>query len=213
MPQSEADPYLYPGTIVLRNKQNIHDPGELEQFERLMTVQRSREGLPPVEISAEGYRAIHGHLFQDVYDWAGRDRTVELAKDESRFCRPEFIDSELRKRFAAIHAENELRGLTPQQFATRAAEHLSELNAIHPFREGNGRAQRAFLEVLASNAGHKVDLTRIEPNTWNDASVRGFIRGDYQPMRQVIEGALTDQGRPSPTQDHTPPRRRGGRGR
>jgi cell filamentation protein len=90
-----TDPYVYPGTRVLRNVENIHDAEELARFERLMTAQRLREGLPNVELSADGYRALHRHLFQDVYDWAGRDRIVEIAKGDSLFCLPQFIRPEL----------------------------------------------------------------------------------------------------------------------
>jgi fido (protein-threonine AMPylation protein) len=112
--------------------------------------------------------------------------TVELR-------RPEFVEKELDKRFASIRAEDNLRGLTAEQFADRAAEHLSELNAIHPFREGNGRAQRLFLEVIGQNAGHPVDLQNINPSAWNEASIIGFHRGDHEPMRQVITGAVFDE--------------------
>jgi cell filamentation protein len=61
---------------------------------------------------------------------------------------------------------------------------------IHPFREGNGRTQRAFLEVLAERARHPVDLRRITPEIWHQASVLGFHKGNYEPMRNLILEAL-----------------------
>jgi fido (protein-threonine AMPylation protein) len=82
--------------------------------------------------------------------------------------------------------------MTAEQFVGRAAEHVSELNAVHPFREGNGRTQRLLLEVMGQNAGHPVDLQNINPTAWNEASIIGFQRGDYEPMRQVI-GAVLDE--------------------
>jgi cell filamentation protein len=149
------------------------------------------ETLPnDIPISADGYRAIHRYIFQDVYEWAGQDRTLDIAKSNSYFCRAEFIASELAKRFETIRRENGLRGLDADRFADRAAEHISELNAIHPFREGNGRVQRAFLEVLGRQAGHEVDLARIDPEAWNDAAIEGFRTGDYTLMREVIAAAL-----------------------
>ena len=96
----------------------------------------------------------------------------------------------MKKRFAAINAENNLCGLDANGFAARAAEHISELNAIHPFLDGNGRALRAFLEILAERAGHAIDLARIDPQAWNAASIAGFHKQDYRPMRAVIAGAL-----------------------
>jgi cell filamentation protein len=88
-----ADPYVYPGTQVLINKEDIRDAEELAVFERVMSAQRMSEQLPAVEISAAGYRALHRHLFQDVYEWAGEPRTVALAKGSSMFCRPPEFDS------------------------------------------------------------------------------------------------------------------------
>ncbi len=87
------------------------------------------------------------------------------------FCKAEFIAAEMDKRFAAINGENNLRGLDAATFAARAAEHIGELNAIHPFLDGNGRALRAFLENLAEQAGHHIDLARVDPQAWNVSGV------------------------------------------
>jgi cell filamentation protein len=96
----------------------------------------------------------------------------------------------MEKRFAAINAENSLRGLTREQFAERAAEHICELNAIHPFLDGNGRTQRAFLQILGKQAGHEVDLARIDPERWNQASIESYYKQNYLPMLEVIRGIL-----------------------
>jgi len=190
-----ADPYVYPGTNVLVNKENIRKAEELASFERIMTLDRMSQGIPNVPLTSEGYSRLHEHLFQDVYAWAGRPRTVDIAKGSSYFCRTAFIESSLEKQFEVIRDENGLRGLTPDQFAERAAEHISELNAIHPFREGNGRTLRAFLVVLGQQAGHLVDLKLIDAKAWNDASREGFLRADAGPMRGVIAGAVVSGDR------------------
>jgi cell filamentation protein len=75
-----SDPYVYPETDVLINKAGIRDPAKLEQFERLMTAQRMLQPLTRTPITYAGYKAIHRHLFQDVYDWAGQPRTVDIGK-------------------------------------------------------------------------------------------------------------------------------------
>jgi fido (protein-threonine AMPylation protein) len=72
------DPYVYPETDVLINKAGIRDPAKLEQFERLMTAQRMLQPLTRTPITYAGYKAIHRHLFQDVSDWAGQPRTVDI---------------------------------------------------------------------------------------------------------------------------------------
>lgn len=187
-------PYCYPGTDVYRNKEGIRDKNELEQLERTASAWRLQTLPHNLPITPAGYREIHRYMLQDVYDWAGQDRWVDTGRT-GPFCKAAFIIPELEKRFAAIHAEDNLRGVNPERFATRAAEHINELNAIHPFLDGNGRALRAFLEILAEQAGHAIDLARIDPQAWNAASIAGFHRQDYDPMRNVIAGALLEQRR------------------
>jgi cell filamentation protein len=185
-----SDPYCYPGTDILRNIDNIRDPQELTIFERASSANRM-ETLPDhFPISPDGYRAIHRHIFQDVYDWAGEYRVVDIARTDDLFCLVPYIARELAKRFAAIRSENNLRGLAPNDFATRAAEHPIELNAIHPFREGNGRTLRAFLFVLARQAGHDIKMERIDAVAWNEASRVSFRTGESQAMRDIIANAI-----------------------
>src|SRR5487761_1517779 len=145
-----ADPYCYEGTEVLRNIPGIRDQAALDAFEAVSTTQRSDEPLPTGRLSVRHYQAIHHHLFQDVYPWAGKFRTVRISKDASAFCYPENIRREMRKLFADLKRDNYLRGSSREQFAVRAAHFLASLNAIHPFREGNGRTQTIFLVLLAS---------------------------------------------------------------
>jgi cell filamentation protein len=184
-------PYCYPGTDVLRNKEDIRDRAELERFERMASARRL-ETLPhDLPITVDGFREIHRYMLQDVYDWAGEYRTVDTGRT-GPFCLARFIGHNMDARFAAINGN--LRGLSPDEFAARAAEHMCELNAIHCFLDGNGRTQRAFLELLAAEAGHDIDLARIDPGAWNAAAVAGYHAQDYRPMHKVIAGALVERG-------------------
>jgi len=189
-----SDPYVYPGTDILINKPSLRNKDELDRFERMMTRARLAELLPEIPITYEGYKALHHHIFQDVFDWAGQSRTVPLAKGKTFFGPPLYVDQEMTRRFQLMADENHLRGLHPEVFATRAAEHLNEINAIHPFREGNGRTQRLFLEVLAAQAGHAMNLKSILPKPWHDASVKGFD-SNHQPMATLIHAAIQDRSR------------------
>ena len=186
-------PYCWPGTNVYRNKFDIRDGKELEEVERDLSGDRLLTLSHDAPITPVGYRAIHRYLFQDVYDWAGDYRRVTTGRGAAAFCRAEFIETELTKRFAAINAEHNLRRLAANRFAARAAEHLNELNAIHPFLDGNGRTQRAFLEILAEQAGHEIDLAGIDPAAWNRASIEGFYKLNHEPLRLAIVGALVDR--------------------
>jgi cell filamentation protein len=139
---------------VLKNKLGLRDQSELNAFEALSVAVRAEEPLPVGRSSSTHYRAVHRHLFQDVYGWAGRYRTVRMSKDRSPFCFPENIAGEMRGLFARLHRTDLLRGREPKDFAREAAAFLAYLNAIHPFREGNGRTQLTFIALVAAQAGH-----------------------------------------------------------
>jgi cell filamentation protein len=186
MYDATADPYCYEGTTVLKNIPDIRDQAALDEFEAAMTAQRSDEPLPSGRLGATHYRALHRHLFQDVYVWAGRYRTVRMSKDASAFCYPENIDREMKRLFAALAEKNHLTGLSRQAFAGDAAKFLSTLNAIHPFREGNGRTQTTFLTLIAHRAGHPFDLDRLEPQGFLSAMVASFQGNDLPLERQIL---------------------------
>ena len=188
-----ADPYCYPDTTVLINKLNLRDQAKLDAFEAEITTQRAAEPLPAGRLSYTHYRAIHQHLFQDVYSWAGRVRNVRISKNGSMFCYPEHIDGEMRKLFGELRDGRFFRGLTSDKFSQRAAHFLSELNAIHPFREGNGRTQLALLTLLAERAGHPLVLDNLDPNTMLAAMVTSF-RGKESRLRKLIETLVRAEG-------------------
>ena len=200
------DPYCYPGTNVLINKEDIRAADDLEQFERLATAQRLREGLPSVPLTVDGYCELHRHILQDVYQWAGKFRTFDISKGGHLFCRPAFIAGQMDERFKAIRL-GLLQNLTEDEFVARAADHLCELNAIHPFREGNGRTMRAFLEVAGRRAGHAIHVEHIEVAAWVAASRESFASGNSASMRIVV-GAIVGP-RPDGAARRRRPRDRG----
>jgi cell filamentation protein len=154
------DPYVYPGTPVLRNLLHLRDVKRLESFEAEMFTLRASERLPKGHFDPAHYCAVHRHLFGDVYGWAGTYRTVRIAKGETMFCYPENIAAQMDALFGGIEGGARFRDVTPEESVTRLAGFLAELNAIHPFGEGNGRTQlrrvtqRTFLpSMVASFAG------------------------------------------------------------
>jgi cell filamentation protein len=186
-----ADPYCYPGTTVLKNIPDLRDQAALDAFETISTAQRSEEPLPFGRLSVRHYRAIHKHLFHDVYPWAGRYRSVRLSKDGSAFCYPEHISCEMRTLFSRLKAKRFLAGLAADMFAAEAAHFLATLNAIHPFREGNGRTQTSFLFVLAIEASHPIELERLDPHTFLNAMVASFF-GKEEALVGEIRQMLSD---------------------
>jgi cell filamentation protein len=187
--ESGPDPYCYPGTSILRNRLGLRDQAQLDAFEALITAQRSEEPLPRGRLGSAHYRAIHRHLFQDVFEWAGSWRTLRIAKGGSMFCYPEHIDAEMRKLFGRLTADRFLNGLPAATFAAQAAHVLAELNAIHPFREGNGRTQLTYLTLLAARAGHPLALERMDPAAMLTAMVESF-KADERPLAKLIRGLI-----------------------
>lgn len=174
MYEAGSDPYCYPGTSVLKNIPGLRLQDDLDRFEAAATTQRADEPLPTGRLSVSHYYAVHRHLFQDVFGWAGEPRTIRLAKGGSAFCYPEYIGSEMQTLFVSLRAKHGLRRLSSRAFADEAATFLATLNAIHPFREGNGRTQLTFLALLADRSGHRLDLDRLEPDQFLAAMIASF---------------------------------------
>ncbi len=185
MYQAEHDPYCYPDSDVLKNRAGLIEAASLEAFETAMTFARSEEPMPSGRFSARHYRRIHHHLFQDVYEWAGKYRTVRLTKGTSTFCYPENIAGEMRRIFGWLKERHFLTGLPAPAFCAEAAHFLAELNAIHPFREGNGRSQLTLLAMLGDGAGHPIDLDQLDPAQMLRAMISSF-NGDERPLARVI---------------------------
>lgn len=185
------DPYVYPGTDTLRNRLELRDDQELSRQERLRSYTRGREAAR-IEFphTADGYRALHKHLFQDVYDWAGQDRTADMRKPGSPFfARAAYVGPSLDAVFKDLAAKNNLRGLPREEFFDRLGHHVNELNAIHPFREGNGRTMRQHAVQLAREAGHPIRVPAIDKQAWMEASRHGFTTGDHRGLSAALAAA------------------------
>ena len=183
-----VDPYTYPGTDVLRNLPGIRDAAELQAFEYRRTAERSLElGESPIQgrLDFAHFKAIHKHLFGDVYAWAGEPRTVSITKGTSTFAMPRQIEGYGGLVFSELAKDHHLRGMSKDQFVHRLAFHFSEINALHPFREGNGRATRAFLTQLANEAGFDLDYTQVDAATWNSASRSSFV-SEQAPVEELF---------------------------
>jgi cell filamentation protein len=182
------DPYIDPVTGVLRNKLGLKAHEELEAAEREITHSALiflQESPVSARYDLGHLCAIHERIFGDIYDWAGQLRTVAIAKG-SWFCLPQYIESSAEEIFQALHSENLLRGLPRDAFAERLTYYFGEINAVHPFREGNGRAQRAFLGQLASDAGWVLGWQHLDADR-NVAASAAIMHGDPAPMRKMLD--------------------------
>jgi cell filamentation protein len=186
---NEADPYTYPGSSVLRNKLGIIEAERLEIIERRLVTQRAREGIPTGNFDLAHLCAIHRHLFQDIYDWAGEVRTLEIAKGGSQFQFRRFIETGMIDIHRRLVHTDFLRGLSATGFASSAGQIMGDVNYVHPFREGNGRTQLYYLQQLALQAGHPINLGALDPERWLAAS-KAAHRGNYALMGDEIGRAL-----------------------
>jgi cell filamentation protein len=174
---------------VLRNKLGIRDPDKFDYYEREIVAFRSRQGIPTGNFDLKHLRAIHHHLFQDIFDWAGEIRTVEISKGDSQFQFRQYIEIGMADVHRRLSSTYFLRGLDRKEFAVKAAAIMGDVNYVHPFREGNGRTQLQYFKQLCEYAGHPLDLTRIVPADWLEASIAAH-RGEYNRMADVITIAL-----------------------
>lgn len=182
----QDDPLCYPGTQVLVNKAGLTDQDSLDQFEHMMFLTRADEPLPPGNLDCAHYKAIHRHFFQDVYDWAGQTRSINTGKGGNWFCFPEYVDAEMDRVFTELAAEDHLMTCGNQAaFAERASHYIAEINAIHPFREGNGRCQLTLLSILFELAGLEMDEEKIDPPAFMTAMIASFA-GDLRPLTEAI---------------------------
>lgn len=198
--RDEFDPwadsgYLIPGTLTLKNKLGIEDRRILSMWERDLASARQLQSMAspvPGRFDLDHLKAIHRHLFQDVYEWAGKVRTVGLSKGDSVFARPEHIEREAAALFGELKKERYLRELGRPKFVDRAAHYFGEINALHPFREGNGRAQRAFMDQVALHGGRAFYWSGIQQSEMIDACVRDMY-GDSARLAALLDRALLER--------------------
>lgn len=143
--------YCYPNSDVLVNKLNIHDNKKLATVERklvLLKLYTLRQNKNIGNFDIYHFLSIHKFLFEDIYPFAGKIRSEDIAKGSFRFAKWEYIEDELRKLLDKLSKDN-LKNLSKEEMAKKLAYYMSELNVLHPFREGNGRTIREFIRQLA----------------------------------------------------------------
>jgi cell filamentation protein len=184
--EAHVDPYCYKGTNVLKNRLGLRDQSRLDAFEADATAQRFSEALPAGNLDIKHYCAVHRHIFGDIYRWAGCFRTIRISRNSSMFCYPENIASEMARIFRNPLEQAFAKGLPLGEFGEKAAHCLAELNAVHPFRDGNGRTQLAFLALIARHAGHPLNFEKLEVADFLEAIIASFNGHEDMLAQQII---------------------------
>ncbi|MFC0322411.1 Fic/DOC family protein [Gallibacterium melopsittaci] len=177
---------------VLLNKFGIDDQNELNKKENNITsVQIVKLSIDPIKGSFDlkHLQAIHKHIFDQIYSWAGDIRNIDISKGNSMFATNSRIIPEAEKLFSQLRKENYLKNTEPEKMASRLAYYLGEINAIHPFREGNGRTQRVFISQLAKEAGFELTFDKTTQEEMIQASIAAYFC-DYTGLESIIERGL-----------------------
>lgn len=191
------DPYIDQNSGCLRNLFHIHDQEELSKVESSFALMRSYE-LESERVSLDKtfdlhhLQAIHKHLFQDVYEWAGQIRKGNISKGGTRFLLYTHIEQYAHSIFSELKQKNYLKNLTLDDFSENAAYYLGEINHIHPFREGNGRTQREFINQLAHHNGYHIEWKNVSQKQMIEASIEADKRNE-EPLATLIRENLADR--------------------
>jgi cell filamentation protein len=204
MSLTARDPYVYPGTNVLRNLKDIRDQQALNIFEAdavavsLIDFQRNPIKGP---FDIRRLQETHRRIFGRVYPWAGelRKDVGLMAKNRSGFVvaygPSQNLPGVLASTFAALKVENDLQGLDGGALSKRLAYYYSEFDAIHSFRDGNSRTLRVFTTDLAEAAGHRLEWFRVAQTAEDrerlyHARDVAVMRGDLSELTGIIRTAL-----------------------
>lgn len=206
------DAYLWPsdepGATVLRNKFGLRNRAELTAREyaetsiRQLEIEQGRIDLPRTG-DADEWRAIHRHLFGNVYDWAGDFRDIDMNKGGQPFLSHRHLDIHVHETCTRIQRVD-WPNLDRAQFVDHAARAYMQLNFAHPFREGNGRAARIFLSRLTTPARYDIDYELVDADHWNNAARQTMGESEYTmptdhlPLVAVFDTATIDRDDPNP---------------
>ena len=177
---------------VLYNFAEIKDQKILTIFESLKVSKRIEELFEnPIKIkNSESLLKIHHYLFQDVYNWAGKVRTVNISKNGKPFFDGERFDNAFHYVNKLIIDYRKIKNNDKKQVAEKLAEILDNVNFLHPFREGNGRTQREFIRLLALEKGLELNLNPADNKNIYERYMKGAIESDVKILTELIQNLI-----------------------
>jgi len=180
--------YTDPKTGLLRNLQDITDTDVLLFVESSMVAKRLQELYEsPIKIKdTDSLFEIHRYLFQDICVWAGKKQTVEISKNGKQFFPTSHFDNAFRYIDQLIAEFKKIQKANKKQLAKKLAEILDNINYLHPFREGNGRAQREFLRLLALDKGLTLNLNPPDNKSVYERYMKGTIESNVEILTELI---------------------------
>ena len=188
--------YIYTDTKtgVLRNCAGITNQQALDFFEAATVTKRANE-LADNPLSIKDIKslfAIHKYLFQDVYEWAGKKRTVEISKEGKQFFPTNYFDTAFEYIDKLIDDYRRCSIEDKKEMAGKLADILDTINYLHPFREGNGRTQREFIRILALEKGLLLNLNPPDNTEVYKRYMTGTIDGNVEILSSLILDLLSE---------------------
>ena len=183
--------YCYPDSNVLKNKLNIRDNKLLKTAEEEITLIKQMELLKnPIKgnFSKAHLMNIHKFIFEDIYSFAGKIRKEQISKADTLFYPLNLIDRELDKVFAKIKEKNMLKETDREKVFDNLAYVMTELNIIHPFREGNGRSIREFIRLMAKRMGYDLNWGNVDKEELLEASILSV--DNYKVLIGILEACI-----------------------
>ena len=178
----------YPDTTVLINKLDIRNQKMLNVAElRIvisMTMKIERE-IKFNNVDFNFYKNLHKQLFDDLYEWAGTVRNINISKKGTVFCNSDDIERIGKLKFDRLKSLNFLKNTPKDQFLDELTELYHDLNMLHPFREGNGRTLRLFITLLVRNAGYNLNFSECDSDMLMIATIKA-AQGDLGMLREVF---------------------------
>ena len=186
--------YCYNGTSVLKNKFGIKDPEEFSEAEAEIAFAGLLElKLHPIKgnFDRKHLYAIHIFLFATFYPFAGQTRMEDISKGKTKFCVYNYIDEQLDALFTKIKNRDKSEKMTKEALGEFLAFIMSELNIIHPFREGNGRTIREFIREYALTFGYDIDWSKKEKTELMDAMIESVF--DNKRLQECLYSCMVKQ--------------------
>lgn len=183
----------YFGTTVLINKLDIRNQSELDKAEKQITLLRAiqaEQNMILEKPNFQFFKDIHKFLFDDIYEWAGLVRTINISKKGTIFCDASQIEEIGKLKFERLKKQNYLKELEKEQFIDEISDLYNELNILHPFREGNGRTLRLFITLLIRNAGFDIDFSKCDPDIIMLATINA-AHGDISMLKSVFNEMMS----------------------
>ncbi len=174
--------YTYKGTNVLKNKLNIKSEEKLKEYEtKVVALKLASIDKANIKRTFDKNHLIniHKYLFEDVYDFAGKYRKENITKENFRFSEYYYIEGNIDYVFNKIKID-ELKKLSFDELIKKLSEIMTDLNVLHPFREGNGRATREFVRELLNELGYDIKWFKIDYNDILKASIKAVVDDSEQ---------------------------------